>query len=73
MYKSNKLIAQCSPEPQASAAHKRRSLVHILSRSPKSDISWEEDPRATGWYGMKVRNTGPTNPAAIYHITVESD
>lgn len=73
LYRDNIAIAESSPDSKASVYYKRRALAEILRRSPISDIDWEEDPRATGWYGMKVRNTGPAHPAHTYHLTVELD
>jgi hypothetical protein len=73
LYKDNIRIAESTPDVKASAYYKRRALAEVLRRSPISDIDWEEEPRATGWYGLKVRNTSTPNPAHIFHLTVELD
>jgi hypothetical protein len=72
LYKNNTEIAYLRADSQVDASHKRRALIGLLDRSPYRKVSWEEDPRATGWFGLSINN-GPANPAIIYHLTIEKD
>jgi hypothetical protein len=53
----------------AEAQSKRRDLVDLLQRDPRNRTVWEDNPRPTGWWGLR-----PTPPlaAAVYNIRIES-
>lgn len=66
IYKNNERLAATNPDSRAVAQNTRRSLVHLLERSPLCKTVWDEEPRSTGWYGL------PKDNHAVYHLTVET-
>jgi len=72
LYKNDAEIVSLRADSQVDASHKRRALINLLDRSPYRKVGWEEDPRATGWFGLSLHN-GPASPASIYHLTIEKD
>lgn len=59
-----------SPSPPAEAHNWRERLITQLKNSPITEIQWEDDPRPTGWFGVK--NT-PYVGTTVYEIIVKPE
>jgi hypothetical protein len=68
LYRDYKPTGDCTkPDFRAFAESTRRSLIGLLQRSPYS-LDWEEDPRSTGWYGVK----SDSDQSIVYQLIIET-
>lgn len=65
--KDGEVLFSVQVDTHATARKKRERLVELLQRNPYHRVTWDYEPRPTGWFGLKPE---PPFGAAVYILTV---